>query len=84
MSMPVTGSTIRAYCDCANKKRDESSPVIAGAIETTWICKSEYKDTVKSGVFSSIGRYRYYWECLNCGKKRLIGIWDNEGNCWGT
>lgn len=82
MGCPTTGATLRAYCECANKKRDESAPVIVGSVETTWICNSEYEDSIKTGVFSSMSRHRFFWQCLNCGKKRFIGIWGSDGHVY--
>ncbi len=83
MAKPVSGETMQAYCDCANKKRDESNPVVSSPVQTTWVCKSKYKDSVSSGIFSSVARFLYFWECLNCGKKRNIGIWDANGASYG-
>ena len=84
MSVPIPGSSIVAYCDCANKKRDESNPVVAAPVNTTWTCKCEYLDKVSTRIFSSIARFQYYWVCLNCGKKRLIGVWDTDGSYYGS
>ena len=83
MTNPTTGATMRAYCDCANKKRDESAPVIAAPVETTWVCRTEFRDNIKTGLFSSAGRFRYFWQCLNCSKRQLIGTWDSNGLGYG-
>ncbi len=83
MSEPETGASMRAYCDCANRKVEDSTSSVAGSVETTWICVTEFKDTIKTGLFSSTDRYRHYWECLNCGKRRLIGTWDAKGYSYG-
>ncbi|TVL96831.1 MAG: hypothetical protein CV082_05835 [Candidatus Brocadia sp. BL1] len=80
MGKPEVGSTMQVYCDCANKKGE----VIYSSVNTTWICKSEYLDIVKNGIFSSVNRFKYYWECLNCGKTRDVGIWDTEGSSYGV
>ena len=54
---------------------------------TSWICKCKRGKSweVSTGIFSSktITQFQYYWECMNCGKKTSIGIWDNEGNSYG-
>ena len=37
------------------------------------------------GIFSSVEvvLFKYYWECMNCGKKTDIGVWDNFGRSYG-
>ena len=64
-------------------KVEGSTSSIVGSVETTWICVTEFKDSVKTGLFSSTDRYRHYWQCVNCGKRRLIGTWDAKGYSYG-
>ncbi len=37
---------------------------------TTWTITVSY-----TGHFSGQKEYTYYWTCLNCGKKTVIGSW---------
>lgn len=75
MSLPEVGATMRAYCDCANKKRDESSPVIACPVETTWVCNRTFEHKYRVGLLlGSASIFRYDWKCSNCGKGCLIGF----------
>lgn len=67
-SKPVVGQTMTTYCECANEKRDSYS-----TINTTWICKGKI---VQTGFWPSSNITEFYWECLNCGKKRTIGKWN--------
>lgn len=61
---PPPGTTTTSGCDCTKER------------STTW--------TVTKSLSLQVGTdyktYRYKWVCLNCGKERLIGIWDNNGN----
>jgi hypothetical protein len=63
-SPPILGSTTIGACSC-NKFHTR---------ETTWAITSEY-----AGRMNGISNYSYYWTCLNCGKKREIGKWDENG-----
>lgn len=67
MSVPSVGQTMSSYCECANKERGYS------AIQTTWVCKAE-----RRGSILRMNIFEYYWECLNCGKKRIIGTWEKK------
>ena len=98
MSIPVIGSTQNFYCDCIQKEKKESfrdrdysteerTFTERGQLTAAWICKARHKKswTQSTGVFSSrqISTWLYYWECLNCGKKRNIGVWDSDGANYG-
>jgi hypothetical protein len=63
-SPPQPGNTITSGCDC-NKGRP-----------TTWTVTK----ALKFGNGEGYKSYRYCWVCLNCGKERVIGIWDSNGN----
>ena len=43
-----------------------------GSGTRTWICKR--KDVGPGGFFGFFA-WLYYWECMNCGQKRRIGVW---------
>ncbi len=70
---PIPATTMQCYCDCANKLRDESQPVVTEAVLTTWICKAT------EGRVKGRSAREYYWECINCGKRRSIGVWALYG-----
>ena len=98
MSTPVIGAIQQFYCDCLEKKKTESlrdrdfrteerTSTEQGPLSVGWICKARKQKswTESTGLFSSreVGAYMYYWECVNCGKKREIGIWDSDGRSYG-
>ncbi len=98
MAQPTTGEVQHFYCDCLVKKRQESfsdkdyrkeertlTERTTGT--TAWICKCrKYKSFRRSKcLFSSewVTTWQYWWECMNCGKQRVIGVWDSEGGSYG-
>jgi hypothetical protein len=98
MGAPVDGSVQQFYCDCLDKKHTETyrdSSYLStervvrdhGSATTSWVCKSRFvKSFTKStGWFSSEEHniWAYYWECLNCGKIRQIGMWNCCGGSYG-
>ena len=58
-----------------------------GPQTTSWGTRSRHFHTfrVKTGFLKSywIFTYEYWWECMNCGKKRKIGVRDTNGVCYG-
>lgn len=70
---PRVGETMPSYCDCANRARDASQPVLTEPVQTTWICKASFK----LHLSRTTKAFDYYWECTNCGKQRMIGVWGD-------
>lgn len=98
MSKPEDGTQQSFYCDCCKSSRNESfkdkdarteERIIneQNGMATTWICKCRYIKSfnVFTGFFSSesVSLWMYYWECMNCGKVRDIGVWDSKGAGYG-
>src|ERR1035437_7349658 len=99
MFVPTQGEIRLIYCDCLHKKQvDSFKSSQQGTSErivtdnstgtTSWICKCKYVRSFsrKTGFFSSevVGIWQYFWECMNCGKTRVIGNWDGDGNGHGN
>lgn len=57
---PQTGNTTQGHCDCNQSY-------------TTWSVTRELAESLVVGRPRTL--YKYYWVCLNCGKRRLIGEW---------
>lgn len=98
MAQPTQGEVRNFYCKCIEKTRSEFERDRLGLLKehnisvptpsaTSWICKCrKYKSWKQStGLFSSIyiTAFEYYWECMNCGKKTIIGVWGNNGVSYG-
>lgn len=78
MGKPEPGQTLNTYCACVNKDNHSSY----SSNHTTWICKAVFKR--RTGFWSGDKRiFEYYWECMNCGKKKPIGEWDDDGTFYG-
>lgn len=90
MSAPIVGEYKQLYRSCLERTRKETyrdtsyrtekrSVSERGPQSTTWVSKCrKFKDI---GLFTTA--WMYYWECMNCGKKTDIGVWDNKGSSYG-
>ena len=69
MGKPEPGAVLNTYCACVNK--DNESSYLSN--QTTWICKAVFIKEKLSFWHDSKRIFEYYWECMNCGKKKPIG-----------
>lgn len=64
---PVINAEKAFYCDCVDR-------------ETTWLCKAQPGGMAlgRRGEPITWGLHRYWWQCMNCGKRRTIGVWSDN------
>ena len=84
----IESSRAEKYRDSTSRTEERTFTERKTADKTEWIIKAHHKGDFSrgAGLFSSgiaMSYWEYFWECLNCHKRTVIGVWDSDGANYG-